>query len=278
MPFLMPMTLSLHSTSSILPAIEKIILEMTNLEGFLKYGDSWKKMDETDLRTYLGLLILAGVYRSRGEAAASLWDAESGRPIFQATMPLKLFHTYSRLLCFDNCESRPARHVTDKLAAIREVWDKWVEQIIMTTSAAGIYGNFGQANYSAAKLGMLGLANTLSIEGKKYNVNCNTIAPTAGSRLTETVMPPDLLENLKAEYVAPLVLWLCHEDCRENGSLFEVGAGWVGKLRWERAKGAILRQNTRPMTPEDVRDQWDKICDFTNADKIATIGGEFFSI
>ncbi|XP_061923076.1 uncharacterized protein LOC133662903 [Entelurus aequoreus] len=110
----------------ITPAIERIILEMTNLEGFHKYGDSWKKMDETDLQAYLGLLILAGVYRSRGEAATSLWDAESGRPIFRATMPLKLFHTYSRLIPFDDRESKPARRVTDKLAAIREVWDNVV--------------------------------------------------------------------------------------------------------------------------------------------------------
>lgn len=113
----------------ITPAIEKIILEMTNLEGFRKYGDNWKRMDEIDLRAYIGLLILAGVYRSRGEATCSLWDAESGRAIFRATMPLKVFHTFSRMLRFDNRESRPARRVRDKLAAIREVWEKWVERL-----------------------------------------------------------------------------------------------------------------------------------------------------
>ncbi|KAJ0019684.1 hypothetical protein NQD34_007253 [Periophthalmus magnuspinnatus] len=217
-----------------------------------------------------------------GKAVANYDSVEDGEKLIQTA--LEAFGRIGKILR-DRSFARTSDadwdiihrvHLRGSFLVTRAAWNHMKNQkfgrIIMTTSAAGIYGNFGQANYSAAKLGMLGLANTLSIEGKKYNVNCNTIAPTAGSRLTETVMPPDLLENLKAEYVAPLVLWLCHEDCRENGSLFEVGAGWVGKLRWERAKGAILRQNTRPMTPEDVRDQWDKICDFTNADKIATIG------
>uniref|UniRef100_A0A674P6L9 Hydroxysteroid (17-beta) dehydrogenase 4 n=1 Tax=Takifugu rubripes TaxID=31033 RepID=A0A674P6L9_TAKRU len=169
-------------------------------------------------------------------------------------------------------------HLRGSFLVTRAAWDHMKKQkfgrIIMTTSAAGIYGNFGQSNYSAAKLGLLGLANTLAIEGSKHNIYCNTIAPVAGSRLTETVMPPDLVASLKPEYVAPLVLWLCHEQCQENGGLFEVGAGWVGKLRWERSQGQIMRQKSRPMTPEAVRDQWDKICDFTDATKPTTIQGQ----
>ncbi|CAJ1061405.1 piggyBac transposable element-derived protein 3-like%2C partial [Xyrichtys novacula] len=111
------------------PSIERIILEMTNLEGRRKIGDGWKRMDAVDLRAYIGLLLLAAVYRSRGEASASLWDAESGRSIFRATMPLKVFHAYSRLLRFDDSESRPSRRAADRLAAIREVWDTWSERL-----------------------------------------------------------------------------------------------------------------------------------------------------
>ncbi|KYO20545.1 peroxisomal multifunctional enzyme type 2 [Alligator mississippiensis] len=166
-------------------------------------------------------------------------------------------------------------HLKGSFLVTRAAWNHMKNQkfgrIIMTSSAAGIYGNFGQANYSAAKLGLLGLANTLAVEGRKYNIHCNTIAPTAGSRMTQTIMPPDMLDAFKPEYVSPLVLWLCHESCQENGSLFEVGAGWIGKLRWERAQGAIVREKTLPMTPEAVQDKWGKICDFDNASKPRTI-------
>uniref|UniRef100_A0A671MPP6 Peroxisomal multifunctional enzyme type 2 n=1 Tax=Sinocyclocheilus anshuiensis TaxID=1608454 RepID=A0A671MPP6_9TELE len=166
-------------------------------------------------------------------------------------------------------------HLRGSFLVTRAAWNHMKNQkfgrIIMTSSAAGIYGNFGQANYSAAKLGLLGLSNTLAIEGQKYSIHCNTIAPTAGSRLTETVMPPDLVQSLRAEYVAPLVLWLCHEACQENGGLFEVGAGWIGKLRWERSLGRTVRQKNKSMTPEAVRDAWNEICDFTDASKPASI-------
>ncbi|XP_030423714.1 peroxisomal multifunctional enzyme type 2 isoform X1 [Gopherus evgoodei] len=166
-------------------------------------------------------------------------------------------------------------HLKGSFLVTRAAWNHMKNQkfgrIIMTSSAAGIYGNFGQANYSAAKVGLLGLSNTLAIEGRKYNIHSNTIAPTAGSRLTQTVMPQDMVDAFKPEYVAPLVLWLCHEKCQENGSLFEVGAGWIGKLRWERSLGSIVREKNHPMTPEAVQDKWEKICDFDNASKPRTI-------
>jgi len=142
--------------------------------------------------------------------------------------------------------------------------DKGYGRIIMTTSAAGIYGNFGQANYSAVKLGLVGLANTLAIEGRNKNLLVNTIAPIAASRLTETVLPPEILAHLKPEYVSPLVGWLCHDSCKETGGLFEVGAGTVNKLRWERTQGHGFRVNT-VVNPEDFAAKWSKICDFTDA-------------
>lgn len=159
-------------------------------------------------------------------------------------------------------------HLTGAYSVTRAAWPYMRKQkygrVIMTASAAGIYGNRGQANYSAAKLGLVGFGQTLAHEGGRYNIHCNTIAPLAGSRLTETVMPPDLTAALKPDYVAPVVAYLCHESCEENGSLFELGAGWVAKLRWERTQGVCfpLKDGVKP---EDVAGKWENICDFTDA-------------
>ena len=109
------------------PPIERIILEMTNLEGRRVFREKWKPLDQTDLHAYIGVLLLAGVYRSKGEATASLWNEENGRPIFRATMSLETFHMISRVIRFDNRDTRAGRRERDKLAAIRDVWDKWVE-------------------------------------------------------------------------------------------------------------------------------------------------------
>jgi 3-hydroxyacyl-CoA dehydrogenase/3a,7a,12a-trihydroxy-5b-cholest-24-enoyl-CoA hydratase len=142
--------------------------------------------------------------------------------------------------------------------------DQGYGRVIFTSSAAGIYGNFGQANYGAAKLGLVGLASTLAIEGSKKNIRVNTIAPLAGSRLTETVMPKEVVDALKPEYVSPVVLYLGHEDCKETGGLFEVGGGFVAKLRWQRTRGKIWKLG-RAIQPENIQKAWPEITDFADA-------------
>ncbi|MCA3014419.1 MAG: SDR family NAD(P)-dependent oxidoreductase, partial [Myxococcaceae bacterium] len=165
-------------------------------------------------------------------------------------------------------------HVNGAFACTHAAWpymrDQGYGRVLFTTSAAGLYGNFGQANYAAAKLGLVGFSNTLAIEGEKKNVRVNAIAPIAASRLTETVMPRDMLENLKPEYVTPLVAWLSHEDCAETGGVYEVGAGYFGKLRWARTKGKTFKLG-RELTPELLQASWDTVVDFADATHPANI-------
>merc|ERR1712216_289131 len=156
-------------------------------------------------------------------------------------------------------------HVRGAYSVTKAAWEVMRKQkfgrIVMTTSAAGLYGNFGQANYSAAKLALVGFSSTLAKEGASKNVHCNCIAPIAGSRMTETVLPKELVDALKPEYVSPLVAWLCHDDCEENGSTFEVGAGWISKVQMERSEGKMF--DLEPAFQiEQVRDGWDEVCDF----------------
>ncbi|EGG22112.1 peroxisomal multifunctional enzyme [Cavenderia fasciculata] len=155
-------------------------------------------------------------------------------------------------------------HVKGAYKLTRACWnhmrDNKYGRIIMTSSAAGLYGNFGQANYSSMKLALVGLSNTLSQEGKARNINVNAIAPVAGSRMTESVMPPEILQMMKPEFVVPLVLYLCHESTTESGSIFEVGAGWVSKVRFQRSAGV----HNGNITPESIRDSWSQIESFDN--------------
>ena len=172
-------------------------------------------------------------------------------------------------------------HLTGSMSVSHAAWPimraKGYGRIIMTTSAAGIYGNFGQANYCAAKLGIAGLANCLAEEGRSKNIFVNTIAPIAASRLTETVMPPELLKNLNPEAVSPLVAWLCHEDCQETKGIFEVGAGYIGKLRWERTLGNSFALGKK-FSVDDVAARWSKITDFTDAEHPSSVNESFMPI
>ena len=158
-------------------------------------------------------------------------------------------------------------HVKGAYKCARAAWPHFRKQkcgrVINTASSAGLFGAFGQANYSAAKLSQVGFTETLAKEGYKYNILCNVIAPVAASRMTQTVMPPDVLESLKPDWVVPLVAVLVHpSNKQETGSIFEVGGGHVAKIRWERAKGALLKTGPT-LTPGAILKKWENVNDFS---------------
>ena len=127
-------------------------------------------------------------------------------------------------------------------------------RILSTSSAAGIFGNFGQTNYGAAKLGLVGFTRVLAVEGAKYNIKANAIAPLALTRMTEDLMGA-LADKLDPSQVSPIVAWLAHEDCPVTGQVYSVGGGRVANVLFGETQGY-----TKPgHTLEDVRDNWDAI-------------------
>ncbi|XP_033333627.1 peroxisomal multifunctional enzyme type 2 [Megalopta genalis] len=176
-------------------------------------------------------------------------------------------------------------HLKGAYKTTQAAWPYFIKQnygrVIMTTSNSGLYGNFGQSNYSSAKMALVGLANTLAIEGGKRNIYTNVIVPTAVSRLTEDIMPPDFLDHLKPELIAPVVVWLCHDKCTENGSIIESALGWAGKCHLVRASGSTLRQSlSQDVTPEDVEQNWAAVTNMSSAkhfDSIEHVTGQFMT-
>ncbi|MCF4165602.1 SDR family oxidoreductase [Zavarzinia compransoris] len=134
-------------------------------------------------------------------------------------------------------------------------------RVVMTSSASGLYGNFGQANYGSAKMGLVGLMNTLKLEGQKNDIRVNTIAPVAATRMTENLLPPAVLETLKPELVTSGVMHLVQEN-GPNGVILEAGAGYFSTVQIVEGTGAKLGAEA---TAEDVAAAWDKIADMSGA-------------
>lgn len=169
-----------------------------------------------------------------------------------------------------------AYHVTRPAMAIMK--ENGYGRILMTTSAAGLYGNFGQTNYSAAKMALVGLMNTLKLEGKNYDIKVNTIAPIAASRLTEDVMPPDLFEKSKPEFVAPMVVYLCSKDCKETGAIFNAGMGYFNRAAVFTGQTVQLGDPENPPTPEQIHENWEKINSMDGAREIEDANTAIFAL
>ena len=144
-------------------------------------------------------------------------------------------------------------------------------RIIFTSSASGVYGNFGQTNYGSAKMAMIGLMNTLKLEGQNKNIFTNSITPVAYTRMTEGLIPEDFGQNLKSEYITPAVIYLA-SDQAPNGVIIAAGAGVFSRINIQESIGVSLGTG-EDMTPENIHANWDKISDMTNARALQN-GGE----
>jgi NAD(P)-dependent dehydrogenase (short-subunit alcohol dehydrogenase family) len=145
-------------------------------------------------------------------------------------------------------------------------------RVVVTSSNSGIYGNFGQANYGGAKLAVVGFMNALRLEGQKYNVLVNALAPVAGTRMTESLMTPEMLARLDPAFVSPMVAYLCSEQCQRTGDIWSAGAGYFARIEYREAPG--LRINGRAPTIEDVADNIDKIADLSTSKVFRTSSEE----
>ena len=135
-------------------------------------------------------------------------------------------------------------------------------RVVVTTSSTGLYGNFGQSNYGAAKLALVGLMNTLKIEGRKHDIRVNAISPVAATRMTDNLMPPEMLSKFLPEHVTPGVVYLASRDA-PNGAIPTAGAGVFAVAQMVETEGVFLGHAA---TAEAVRDSWTNITNYTGAE------------
>lgn len=165
-------------------------------------------------------------------------------------------------------------HLLGSANVTKAVWDTMRDQaygrILMTASSTGLYGNFGQTNYGAAKLGLAGFTKSLYLEGAKYNIRVNTLAPTALTRMTDDIFPAEIAQAFAPENVVPAALYLVSEDAPTN-AIVGAGAGVVQAAYVTLTPGVALPADDR--TPEAVARMWDKIVD-RNGEIVPQSGAE----
>ncbi len=149
--------------------------------------------------------------------------------------------------------------------AVKNMKENQYGRIIFTASSSGLYGNFGQSNYGAAKMGVIGIMNTLKLETGRYNIKINTVAPNADTGMTKGVFPDDVSKRIKPEFNTPLVTYLCSEANQESGMIFTMSAGWFARSAIVSGRGLCIGDTEREIPAEEIRDEFDRIRDIENA-------------
>lgn len=226
-------------------------------------------------RSQSAATVAAEVVAAGGTAVPCIADARDGEAIVAAT--LAAFGRIDSLLVnagitrdrgfgkmtAEDWDEVTSIHLDGAFACARAAWQPMIDggggALLFTTSGAGMHGNFGQANYAAAKAGIMGLAKSLAREGARHRIRVNAIAPMALTAMTDGVFTAELKAALSTDDVSPVALALLHPDSTATGQVIETGGGWASAMRWERSRGVRFDG----ISVEAVLATWDQIIDFS---------------
>ena len=250
-------------------------LELARRGALVVVNDLGGSVDGTGSGTTAAQAVVDEITAAGGEAVAnydSVATPEGGRAIVQSALDaagrVDIIINNAGILrdaSFKNMDADKVNAVLDvhlkgAFHVTQPAWEHMRSQsygrIVCTASGAGVFGNFGQANYGAAKMGLVGLTRVLAVEGAKYNIKANAIAPVAKTRMTEDILGP-AADKLRPELITPVVAWLAHEDCPVSGELYSCGGGRVARVFLGVTPGIV----DPGLTVETVRDRWDEIRD-----------------